>query len=179
MWYFCMREWQKGAGKDSEWLDAVHGKLKSLLFYLHEFLLTEDTERRNIIVRVLYEDFSDCSQLNDEIRQSDLPSNTAIVSRAICLVGETCLSFERLRVVREYRSPRSIRAFNKVFVMLFPIIIAPHFIFKAREGHCVAEEHSWKPYYITVIVTVVFSILQGVQVQLLFSSLGQDKLIFC
>ena len=41
-----MREWQRGAGKDAEWLDAVHAKLKSLLFYLHEFLLTEHTERR-------------------------------------------------------------------------------------------------------------------------------------
>ena len=178
MWFFCMREWQKGAGKDGEWLDAVHAKLKSLLFHLHEYLLTDLHKRRAVIIRVLYEDFSDCSQLVEEIRQSKLPANTAIVSRAIGLISDACLAFERLRVIREYRSPRSIRSFNKVFIMLFPVILAPHFIFKAREDKCDASAHSWKPYYMTIIVTVVFSILQGVQDTLddPFDGLSEDDI---
>ena len=69
----------------------------------------------------------------EEIRQSKLPANTAIVSRAIGLISDACLAFERLRVIREYRSPRSIRSFNKVFIMLFPIILAPHLIMKGRQ----------------------------------------------
>lgn len=171
MWYFCMREWQKGAEMDAEWLDAVHAKLKSLLFHLHEYLLTYLPDRRKIIVRVIYEDFSDTSQLIDGIRESKLPANTAIVSRAIHLINMACLAFERLRVIREYRSPRSIRSFNKVFIMLFPIILAPHFIHEAGGL-------PWKPYYMSVIVTVVFAILQGVQDKLddPFDGLSEDDI---
>ena len=80
-------------------------------------------------------------------------------------------SIYRLRVIREYRSPRSIRSFNKVFIMLFPIILAPHFI-KTGNKDCNPSLHSWHPYYMTVIVTVVFSILQGVQVCIILHSLS-------
>ena len=112
-----MREWKTPAGLDDDWITAVHGKLKSLLFHLREYLLTYRLERRKIILRAMYEDFSDANQLIEKLRASELPANTAIVSKSVQLLNTMCLSFERLRVIREYRSPRSIRSFNKVFIM--------------------------------------------------------------
>ena len=63
MWYFCMREWKSAAQLDNDWISAVHNKLKSLLFHLREYLLTCNPERRRMILRCIYEDFSDSNQV--------------------------------------------------------------------------------------------------------------------
>lgn len=39
-----------------------------------------------------------------------------------------CHTFERPRVIREYRSPRTIRSFNKVFIFLMPILLSPYYV---------------------------------------------------
>ena len=70
-----------------------------------------------------------------------------------------CLSFERLRVVREYRSPRSIRSFNKVFIMFLPIILGPYFVHVGKES-----KSEWQPYCVAILIAFVFSALQGAQV---------------
>ena len=173
IWYFCMREWRQAAGLSSAWITAIHGKLKSLLFHLREYLLTSKIERRNVILRAMYEDFSDANQLIENLRASKLPSNSAIVSRAVHLLNMMCLSFERLRVIREYRSPRSIRSFNKVFIMFLPIILAPYFVFLN-----IKSNNKWEPYFIAVLVAFVFSTLQGVQDKLddPFDGMSEDDI---
>ena len=173
IWYFCMREWRQPAGLNPAWITAIHGKLKSLLFHLREYLLTSKVERRNVILRAMYEDFSDANQLIEHLRASKLPSNSAIVSRAVHLLNMMCLSFERLRVIREYRSPRSIRSFNKVFIMFLPIILAPYFVYLNIENN-----NKWEPYFIAVLVAFVFSTLQGVQDKLddPFDGMSEDDI---
>ena len=172
-WYFCMREWQQPAGLDTAWITAAHGKLKSLLYHLREYLLTDKIEHRKIILRAMYEDFSDANQLTEKVRASKLPANTAIVSRSIHLLYTMCLSFERLRVIREYRSPRSIRSFNKVLIMFLPIILAPYFVYLGIKSNNV-----WEPYYIAVLVAFVFSALQGAQDKLdnPFDGMSEDDI---
>lgn len=159
LWFFCMREWKKAAGLDDEFLNAVHNKVKNMMFNLREYLLTDKLERRRFISRCMYEDFSDTNQLIEQVRASKLPANTSIISRVIHLLNMLCLSFEKLRVIREYRSPRSIRSFNKVLIFVLPIILSPYFIhLGTKQG-----ASSWCPYYISILVAGVFGALQGVQ----------------
>lgn len=69
-----------------------------------------------------------------------------------------CHSFERLRVIREYRSPRTIRSFTKVFIFIMPIVLSPYYVHMGyRSGN------TWSPYYIAVLSTFIFGTLQGVQ----------------
>ena len=173
VWYFCMREWKHAAKLDALWITAVHSKLKSLLFHLCEYLLTAKIEHRKIILRAMYQDFSDANQLIENLRESQLPANTAIISRSIHLLNMMCLSFERLRVIREYRSPRSVRSFNKVFIMLLPIILAPYFVHLGIKGN-----NTWQPYYLAVLLAYVFSTLQSVQDKLddPFDGMGEDDI---
>ena len=174
LWFFCMREWKLAAHLEDAWLDSVHSKVKNMMFNLREYLLTDKTERRCYIARCLYEDFSDANQLIERVRASELPSNTAVISRVIHLLNMLCLSFERLRVIREYRSPRSIRSFNKVLILFLPIILSPYFIFMSRkEG-----TNEWSPYYIAILVAAVFGALQGVQDKLddPFDGMSEDDI---
>ncbi|XP_066914507.1 uncharacterized protein [Clytia hemisphaerica] len=176
LWFFCMREWKVAAGLEDDWLDSVHGKVKNMMFNLREYLLTDKVERRRYIARCLYEDFSDANQLIERVRASNLPSNTAIISRVIHLLNMLCLSFERLRVVREYRSPRSIRSFNKVLILFLPIILSPYFVYLSRKE--TSNAGAWGSYYIAVLVAAVFGALQGVQDKLddPFDGMSEDDI---
>lgn len=69
-----------------------------------------------------------------------------------------CHSFERLRVIREYRSPRTIRSFTKVFIFIMPIVLSPYYVHMGYRS-----ENTWSPYYIAVLSTFIFGTLQGVQ----------------
>ena len=82
-----------------------------------------------------------------------------------------CWAFERLRVIREYNSPRSLRAFTKVFIFLMPLLLSPYYVFSGRQ-----TESSWTPYYISVMVSFLFGSLQSVQDKLddPFDGIGED-----
>ena len=156
-WFFSLRDWRVDSNLDMNWLQAVHQKLKSMLFNMREYLLTKKPSRRKVILKALYEDFSDANQLIENIRTSKLPLNSPLVARVYLVLMSIFLSFERLRVIREYRSPRSIRSFNKVFIFFLPVILSPYFSYVG-----VANESQWTPYVVSVLVTFFFSALQGV-----------------
>jgi len=174
LWFFCMREWKLGAGLNDIWMNEIQKKLHSIMFNLREYLLTSRCDRRNIIARYMYEDYSDSSQLIERVRDSKLPANPALISRSYHLLNAICLSFERLRVVREYRSPRSIRSFNKVLVLLLPVILCPYFVSLSRAQGA----NKWGPYLIAVLVAAVFGALQGVQDKLddPFDGMSEDDI---
>ena len=172
-WFFCMRDWRPVAQLDIFWMKAVHQKLKSMLFYMREYLLTDKSYRRKIILEAMYEDFSDVNQLIESVRTSKLPLNSALISRCQILLNSLCLAFERLRVIREYRSPRSIRAFNKVLIFFLPIILSPYFVLIGKQ-----KKNEWSPYYISILVAFVFSSLQGVHDKLdnPFDGMSEDDI---
>ena len=172
-WFFCMRDWREAAHLDKMWMQAVHLKLKSILFHTREYLVTNKIPRRKVILRAIYEDFSDTTQLIEIVRNSDLPANTSLVARVHLIINALCLAFERLRVVREYRSPRSIRSFNKVFIFFLPTIISPYCVLLGYNSN-----NQWSPYYISVLIAFVFSALQGVQDKLddPFDGMSEDDI---
>ncbi|EDO38746.1 predicted protein [Nematostella vectensis] len=156
--FFCHRDWQVAAGLDQEFFKEVTNKIKGLILNIKEYLLTEKISKRSFILTVIYEDFSDISQMNDRVRASNLPSNTPLVTRLIHYHNLMFWAFERLRVVREYRSPRTIRSFTKVFIFLMPLILSPYYVYIGK-----SSGNTWGPYYIAIISSFVFGTLQGVQ----------------
>lgn len=99
-----------------------------------------------------------------------------------------CWSFERLRVVREYRSPRTIRAFTKVLIFFLPLLLSPYYIYVGRSsvhtttGTAKLAEPvttasptpmmqqsetkrgtAWPAYFLAVLVSFVFGSLQAVE----------------
>lgn len=171
--YLCLREWRKDTGFDLKWLRRTHSKLRSILFLLREYLFTGADECRDRILRAMYEDFSDVSLIIEGIRTSKLPATGPLISRLVHLLNVMCLSFERLRVVKEYRSPRSIRAFNKVLITILPVFMAPYFVYLGRK-----TSNEWSPYLISIVISFIFSSLQGVQDKLddPFDGLGEDDI---
>ena len=61
-------------------------------------------------------------------------------------------------MIREYRSPRTIRSFTKVFIFLMPIVLSPYYVHMG-----IKSGNMWSPYYIAVLTSFIFGTLQGVQ----------------
>ena len=169
--FFCHRDWIKAAGLPVDLLKTLSNKLKFLVINIREYLLTEDSQKRKFILQAIYEDCSDIAQLNDKIRTSPMKSNSALVARIIHCHNLMCWAFERLRAIREYNSPRSLRAFTKVFIFLMPLLLSPYYVFSGRQ-----TESKWTPYYISIMVSFLFGSLQSVQDKLddPFDGIGED-----
>lgn len=181
MWFFCMRDWREACSMDLEYMKAVRNKIKGIVFHLREYLLTEKLDRRKFIVRVIYEDLSDANQLNEKVRCSSMSANSPLVARIIHFVNMMCLSFERLRVIREYRSPRSIRSFTKVLIFILPLLLSPYYVYlgtKHNKDNGETISSIWSPYYISIMVAFVFGALQGVQDKLddPFDGMSEDDI---
>lgn len=71
------------------------------------------------------------------------------------------------------RSSQTIRSFNKVMILLLPLILAPYFLFLGNKSG-----NEWSRFYIFVVVTFTFSSLQGVQDKLddPFDDMGEDDI---
>lgn len=69
-------------------------------------------------------------------------------------------AFEELRIIRDYRSPFSTRAFIKVMTFLIPIILCPFYI---EISHNVPKSEKWAPYVIAVVFSFTLGTLQSVQ----------------
>ena len=173
MWIFCMRDWREACCFDDQYMKGVRDKIKGLMYHLRIYLFTENQNDRQDIVYVIYEDLSDANQINEKVRCSEMVSNAPLVSRTVHFLNLMCLSFERLRVIREYRSPRSIRSFTKVLIFLLPILLSPYYLHLGRQINNV-----WSPYYICVAVAFVFAALQGVQDKLddPFDGMSEDDI---
>eukprot|EP00794_Sanderia_malayensis_P000445 gene445-1086_t len=195
VWFFCVRDWRVSADFSEDFMKSAFNRAKGLMFHLREYLLTEKKMKRDFIVRVLYEDLSDVAQINEKIRVSKLPTNAPIIARnfvpafacsnkitdpeiisnrtVVQRANLICLSFERLRVIREYRSPRSIRSFTKVFIFALPLLLAPYYVHLGRKVN-----NNWCPYFIAVLVTFLFGALQGVQDKLddPFDGMSEDDI---
>eukprot|EP00795_Rhopilema_esculentum_P017164 gene17164-8706_t len=144
VWFFCVRDWRVPGVFDEGFMKAVSSKTKGLMFHLREYLLTEKAHKRNFILRL----------------------NALIYSLM-------CLSFERLRVIREYRSPRSIRSFTKIFIFALPLLLSPYYVYLGRQVN-----NRWSPYFIAVLVAFLFGALQGVQDKLddPFDGMSEDDI---
>ena len=81
-----------------------------------------------VILRAIYDTFSDAYELVEMLRGRGIPTLNIFISKLIHLLHQMGHAFERLRVIRDYRSPRSIRSFNKLFILLMPIILGPYFV---------------------------------------------------
>jgi len=173
MWIFCMRDWREACSFDDHYMKALRNKIKGLMFHLREYLFTEKLDRRKFIVRVIYEDLSDTNQINEKLRCSQMNSNAPLVSRVVHFLNMMCLAFERLRVIREYRSPRSIRSFTKVLIFGLPVLLGPYYVYLGGR-----LKNDWAPYYVSTMVAFVFGALQGVQDKLddPFDGMSEDDI---
>jgi hypothetical protein len=124
--YLAARDWlgepQVSAG------DAIKGTLGRLLGAARDLFISP-VGRGGQHERRVYEAFSDLSLHVRELRLAGLPSGEC--SRCNQYISKMMVSFENIKHIYEYRTPRSLRSFSDFFILLLPVLYGPFFAFQA------------------------------------------------
>lgn len=120
----------------------------------------------------VYQDFSDFSMyIKHELRDEGLSAGEC--SRTNQFLQKMLISFEALKHIYQYRTPRTLRAFSETFIKILPIAYGPYFA---------QINVSWEPlsYVIPVLLTMVIVSLHNIQAHLEnpFDQVGEDDIKF-
>lgn len=121
----------------------------------------------------VYDNFSDISlYVKHELRNEGLA--TGECSRTNQYLQKLMISFESMKHIYQYRTPRTLRAFSSFFIIVLPIVYGPYFAYKA-------EAMSWGLEYVTpILLTMILVSLENIQEHLEnpFDQVGEDDITF-
>lgn len=95
----------------------------------------------------VYDSFHTLSLFVKKMRAHGLPSGEA--SRSNQFLSKMMISFERIKHIYQYRTPRTLRTYSDIFIVVLPIIYGPHF----------AESVTSYSYGLQFAVPVLFSVI--------------------
>lgn len=118
----------------------------------------------------IYEVFDGVSKANEALRAQEVPANE--VSRANQYLRYLIADFENMRIVREYRTPQSLRAYSTIFLNAFPILFGPTFAQLSADGPV------WAGFLVAALYSLVLVSLDRVQDDLEdpFDGVGMDDI---
>jgi predicted membrane chloride channel (bestrophin family) len=148
-------------------LETVKNLLQETLQSCKNLLHSEkaDFEQKQSVV---YHNFSEISKFIKHLRTLDLPSGEA--SRANQYLSKMMEAFENMKHIYEYRTPVTLRMYNKLFIYSVPIVYAPYF------AH-IAKSMKFGLIFVTpILLTVMLVGLDNIQDQLEnpFDDYGED-----
>lgn len=167
--YFASRDWmpevkQENLEKMEGLIHRFFSNVRSLFTQPKTFLEKGEKE--------IYKDFSDFSlYIKEDLREEGLSAGEC--SRTNQFLQKMLISFEALKHIYQYRTPRTLRAFSEFFIKVLPIAYGPYFA---------QIEVSWSllSYVIPVLLTMVIVSLHNIQDHLEnpFDQVGEDDIKF-
>lgn len=161
---FAHSDWE---GKDSEGKKRAEELLFSLLDELKSYFVNTDANELEGKKRV-FSVFRDFSKSHEELRSSGVA--VAEISRANQYLRCMIIEFEKMRNVKLYQTPKSLRAYSQIFLNLFPVIYAPYF------AYICMNSHMFSGYAVAVIYSLVLVTLDNIQEDLEdpYDGIGED-----
>jgi hypothetical protein len=101
----------------------------------------------------IYTNFSKLSLFIKEFRTRGMGSSE--VSRCNQYLSKMIEAFESMKHIYQYRTPRGLRAYSKIFVHTLPIVYGPYFAFQASD---LVLENGLNP-YLGLAMPILFSIV--------------------
>ncbi len=153
-----------------ETLDHAKTEIVQLLAACRD-LFTDHHDQLRKNEENVYQQFSRLSRfVRNDLRANGLASGEC--SRTNQYLSKMFISFENMKHVYQYRTPRTLRLFSHLFVSLLPVIYGPYF------AHHAAEYSPGLAYVMPVLFAVVLVSLSNIQEQLEnpFDQIGEDDI---
>ena len=167
--FFASRDWLENTDED------VQAKAKLLLGDLLKNcreLFANPIEDMPKYEDNVYRSFSQLSEfIKVDLRGRGLPSGEA--SRCNQFLSKMITSFEDIKHIYQYRTPRNLSAFSDFFVKVLPILYGPYFV-------AIAEDYSTGLVFVMpVLFTIILVSLDNIQEQLEnpFDQHGEDDIV--
>lgn len=121
--YYATRDWTTDKNND------LPGRVRTLVTDMLVIMRLMFTSKRRTEwlenEKKLYRHFSALSHLSMEARNYGVQSGE--FSRISQYVSKMIIAFDNLKIIHDYRTPVTLRAYSKVFIYVFPIIYGPYF----------------------------------------------------
>jgi predicted membrane chloride channel (bestrophin family) len=163
--YFAVSDWLENPPQELK--DELKSHLKNLLSSCkHVFSNPVNELEEN--EKEVYRSFKDLSKFIKSMRTHGLPSGEA--SRSNQFLSKMMISFERIKHIYQYRTPRTLRTYSDIFIVMLPIIYGPHF------AHSVTSYNYGLQYAVPIMFSVILVALDNIQSHLEnpFDQQGED-----
>lgn len=168
--YFVSRDWLENPKAETV------EKTNQLIFsFFNNFRIMFTSPQSDLLKNEqrVTEDFSNFSKfINKDLRAEGLPSSEC--SRTNQYLQKLMVSFESIKHIYQYRTPKTLRAFSSLFIWTLPIIYGPYFAFMAKEMSPSLQ------YILPVLLTVILVSLENIQAHMEnpFDQVGEDDIKF-
>eukprot|EP01006_Ploeotia_vitrea_P012607 TRINITY_DN33331_c0_g1_i1.p1 TRINITY_DN33331_c0_g1~~TRINITY_DN33331_c0_g1_i1.p1 ORF type:complete len:534 (-),score=31.61 TRINITY_DN33331_c0_g1_i1:46-1647(-) len=132
--------------------------LMQLFVLIRLYLTCKYEPYKEYYLQGVYSSFSDIVAVEEHVREGEVHS--ALFTRLIYDIQTIIVGFERLRLVADYRTPSSIRAFTRFSIVLLSYLFSPYFAYLGL------EYQRSLGYVLAVALPVMFISLENVQTQL-------------
>ena len=163
--FFAVSDWVENPPQELK--DELKENLRNLLNSCrHVFSHPKDQLEEN--EKGVYSSFEDLSKFIKSMRAHGLPSGEA--SRSNQFLSKMMISFERIKHIYQYRTPRTLRTYSDIFIVLLPIIYGPHF------AHNVTSYNYGLEFAVPIMFSVILVALDNIQSHLEnpFDQQGED-----
>ena len=163
----AVRDWPAEA--DHSLTDSMRKELTGMLTACRDLLsapLAESDENE----RKVLASFSRLSLLIRKLRDGGMAAGD--LSRANQYLEKMLISFEKLKHIYQYRTPRTLRTYSKLFIFILPALYGPYF------AHISKEFGPALSYIVPVLFSVVLVSLDNIQDHLEnpFDQIGEDDI---
>ncbi len=167
--YYASRDWTTDKNNDAP------QRVKEICFEMLElmkYLLKKSHSENTIETEAkMYTKFSDMSKLMSELRKYGVQSGE--ISRLNQYLSKMVIAYDNIKMIHQYRTPITLRAYSKVFIYVFPIIYGPYFAntFHSYSAHL--------EYVMPVLYSFILVSLDNIQDHLEhpFDEEGEDDII--
>ena len=168
--FLAARDWPENPSPTS--ITHLREELTTLLGACRT-LFTSPKKEMAIHEPAVHDSFSRLSALiRTELRENGLASGE--VSRCNQYLSKMLASFEKIKHVFQYRTPRTLRAFADVFITLLPVLYGPYFAAQAADFTVPALA-----YVLPALFAFILTSLDNIQIHLEnpFDQIGEDDVI--
>lgn len=163
--YYASTDWLEKNDKKST--DKLKKNLEALLNGCNSLFHSKTCDMLDRECNV-YSLFDEISHSIQDFRKQGLSNGE--VSRCNQFLSKMIIAFEEMKHVYQYRTPQSLRSYNRIFIYLLPIIYGPHFAYISQEF----SAGLWP--VLPILFSIILVGLDNVQDQLEnpFDQIGED-----
>jgi len=166
--FFAVRDWIKDG--DPELQEEGKGLVGGIMTELRA-MFTDDIARMEENEERIYAAFSRLSRfINVRLREKGLAAGEA--SRCNQYLSKMMVSFENIKHIYQYRTPRTLKAFSDLFITFLPLLYGPYF------AHIAQDYTHGLEYVMPILFSVILVSLDNIQEHLEnpFDQVGEDDI---
>ncbi len=164
--YYATRDWT--TNKDNDLPARTRKNIQDVMLKMMEIFKINDRDGWIEEEKKIYGLFSALSGITMEMRTYGVQSGE--ISRVSQYISKMIIAFDNMKIIHNYRTPKTLRAYSKVFIYSFPIIYGPYFASTFKEFSSQLE------YVMPVLYSFILVSLDNIQDHLEnpFDGVGED-----